>query len=451
MKTERSLCHLLRIVQKYEQGSGAKLNSAKSEAMWLGRWRANGASPFGLKWVKKLRILGVYFSNGLLDVDTDNWKPKLDKLKQVLGLWSKQDPSFLGRGMILNVLGASRFWHVAKILSPPSWICDEYKRIVWPFIWKGSKPEAVSRQRCSAPISKGGLNVVDFETKCASLHLSNFEFGTCKWHYLAHYFLGNRLVKFDDRFDFCSRLIPQSSEPSAFYRNCLSLFRTIHSKRGSLPDDLSCKRLYLLLFDCPCAPPRSAGFGGSVVSRPINRWASVWRKSRLKIIENKKNDLIWLILHRAIRVRYTLKTWRYIATDKCAVCSQVETIKHCFLFCPRVLKVWDHFSPRLSRLFDFRFSVSVSSVFFPLSDSQSSPALLLSCHLIASCIYYVWNARNLASFPNSVLSSQKIIDMIVKDVSLRIRCSSTDKIKHFWSLRNVVCSVDGANNVTFFP
>ena len=64
---------------------------------------ANGASPFGLKWVKKLRILGVYFSNGLLDVDTDNWKPKLDKLKQVLGLWSKRDLSFLGRGMILNV------------------------------------------------------------------------------------------------------------------------------------------------------------------------------------------------------------------------------------------------------------------------------------------------------------------------------------------------------------
>ena len=129
----------------------------------------------------------------------------------------------------------------------------------------------------------------------------------------------------------------------------------------------------------------------------------------------------------------------------------METIEHCFLFCPRVLKVWDHFSPRLSRLLDFRFSVSVSSVFFPVSDSQSSPALLLSCYLIASCIYYVWHARNLATFRNSVLSSQKIIDLVVKDVSLRIRCSSTDKIKHFCLLRNVVCSVDGGNNVTYFP
>ena len=48
VKNERSLRHLLETVNKYERGSGAKLNTSKSEAMWLGRWRANGASPFGL-------------------------------------------------------------------------------------------------------------------------------------------------------------------------------------------------------------------------------------------------------------------------------------------------------------------------------------------------------------------------------------------------------------------
>ena len=118
VKSERSLCHLLSVVNRYERGSGAKLNTAKSEAMWLGRWRANGASPFGLKWVHKMRILGVHFSNGLVNVDADNWKSKLDKLKQSLGLWSQRDLSFIGRSMIVNFLGASRFWHVAKVLLP---------------------------------------------------------------------------------------------------------------------------------------------------------------------------------------------------------------------------------------------------------------------------------------------------------------------------------------------
>ena len=60
LKSERSLHHLLKIVGKYESGSGAKLSTVKTEAMWLGRWRANGARPFGLKWVSKLRVLGFF-------------------------------------------------------------------------------------------------------------------------------------------------------------------------------------------------------------------------------------------------------------------------------------------------------------------------------------------------------------------------------------------------------
>jgi len=76
---------------------------------------------------------------------------------------------------------------------------------------------------------------------------------------------------------------------------CLSLFQQLFEKHGSLPDDLSCKNIYTLLFSVPRAAPGCATFWESVVGHPINRWASVWRKSRLKIIENKKNDLLWLL------------------------------------------------------------------------------------------------------------------------------------------------------------
>ena len=275
-------------MNKYARGSGAKLNTAKSQAMWLGRWRAKGASPFGLQWVNKLKILGVYFSNGLVNVDEDNWRCKLDKVKRTLGLWSQGDLSLLARGMILNVLGASRFSHVAKVLLPPQWVSLEYKRAVWPFIWK-SKSETVSRKRCVAPIARGGLNIVDFETKCSSLPLSSLSgyqerFGTCKWHFLAHY-------------DFCSRSIPLSSEPSAFSRNCLFLLTSLRGKHGPLPNDFSCKNLYNLLLELLSASPHSSGFWATSLKRPSNRWASVWRKYRLKLIENKKTDLLWLIMH----------------------------------------------------------------------------------------------------------------------------------------------------------
>ena len=301
--------------------------------------------------------------------------------------------------------------HVGKVLLPPKWVSLEYKRAVWPFIWK-SKSETVSRKRCVAPIARGGLNIVDFETKCSSLRLSSLSeyrerFGTCKWHYLARYFFGYRFSNLDRSFDFSSRSIPLSSVPSAFYRNSLSLLTSLRGKHGSLPEDFSFKNLYNLLLELPSASPRSSGFWAASLKRPINRWAAVWRKSRLKLIENKKTDLLWLIFSRAIKVRYALKTWRYkIRSEKCALCSQVETIDYCFLFCPRVRAVWNYFKPYLSRLSNSPFSVNSASVFFPFSSHASSPSFSLYCYLIATILFWIWQCRNIATFRNSVLKSR---------------------------------------------
>lgn len=71
LKSEKSLCHVLNVVGKFELGSGAKLNTSKSKAMWLRRWRGKRDTSFGLKWVTKIRILGVFFSSGLVSVDED--------------------------------------------------------------------------------------------------------------------------------------------------------------------------------------------------------------------------------------------------------------------------------------------------------------------------------------------------------------------------------------------
>ena len=52
-----------------------------------------------------MRILGVHLSNGLVNVDADNWKSKLDNIKQSLDLWSQRVPSFIERGMIVKFGG----------------------------------------------------------------------------------------------------------------------------------------------------------------------------------------------------------------------------------------------------------------------------------------------------------------------------------------------------------
>ena len=110
----------------------------------------------------------------------------------------------------------------------------------------------------------------------------------------------------------------------------------------------TCRKIHDLLLDLPGVKPRpsAAGFWVFIVGRPINRWASV---SPLKMIEDNKNDLLWLIIQHAICVRYAFKVWGFeIKWDKCAFGSRVETIEHCFYLCPRAHRVWNFFSTALS-------------------------------------------------------------------------------------------------------
>ena len=86
-------------------------------------------------------------------------------------MWKQREHSFLGRSMIINVLGASRFWHTVKVIISPQWVVDS--KIVWSFVWKG-RMENVSRHRSCAPLRYGGLNVADFRAICVALRLCNF-------------------------------------------------------------------------------------------------------------------------------------------------------------------------------------------------------------------------------------------------------------------------------------
>ena len=45
--------------------------------------------------------------------------------------------------------------------------------------------------------------------------------------------------------------------------------------------------------------------------------------------ENYKDDLLWLITLRAIKVRDSLHSWGYILLGRCAKCNLKETIYHC--------------------------------------------------------------------------------------------------------------------------
>ena len=103
----------------YERGSGPKLNLSKTEAMWLGAWKDRLDEPLGLTWVRKLKILGVFF--GTVDVERDNWEPRLSKRDKTLSRWKSRSLSFIGKVLILNIVALSKLLYVSRVLVPPKW------------------------------------------------------------------------------------------------------------------------------------------------------------------------------------------------------------------------------------------------------------------------------------------------------------------------------------------
>ena len=145
VKNLPSLIQVFNVVTIYERRLGAKLNRSKTEAMWLGAWRSRVDEPLGLTWVKKMKVLGVWF--GVVPVEQDNWASKVTKLGKAVNLWKSRSLSLVGKCMVVNVISLSKFYYLARVLLVPEWVIRRVNQIIWPFIW-GSKIETVSRKSC---------------------------------------------------------------------------------------------------------------------------------------------------------------------------------------------------------------------------------------------------------------------------------------------------------------
>ena len=315
LKNLRSLRVLLETVSLYKRGSGAKLNRSKSEAMWVGAWKARDDQPFGLTWVKKMKILEVFF--GVIDVQRDNWEPKLSKLDKMLTMWKSRFLSLVDKSLIINVLGVSKPLYLARVLVTPRWVIDRYNSLICNFLW-GSKIEPVARKTLHCPIDKGGLGIVDFEVKGRALHLASslsvLDNSSPSCFYLAKNFCGGRLARFGSKWaSLLDNSSPSASLPTLFYSGSLSTLEKI----ARLPTSFvyCSKNIYRELLKQLSSPLLRRFW--SPFLRPCLDMGEHWSLVRDSLTENFKSDLSWLITLKAVKVRESLRNWGYISSNNC--------------------------------------------------------------------------------------------------------------------------------------
>ena len=96
------------------------------------------------------------------------WQPKLNKLEKFLSLWRFRSLYLLGKSLIINVLGFSKFTYLARVLPMPSWLLTNINALVWPFLW-GSRIETVARNTFFLKPCQGGLGIVNLKVKACAL------------------------------------------------------------------------------------------------------------------------------------------------------------------------------------------------------------------------------------------------------------------------------------------
>ena len=81
IQDEISLEILGRMLEQYEQFSGAKLNRDKCQGMWIGSDIGRYDGPLGFDWTKdKIKILGIIYKNDGEEVIAQNWNPVFDSM-----------------------------------------------------------------------------------------------------------------------------------------------------------------------------------------------------------------------------------------------------------------------------------------------------------------------------------------------------------------------------------
>jgi len=154
-------------------------------------------------------------------------------------------------------------------------------------------------------------------------------------------------------------------------------------------------------------------------------WDTLWARVRQRTSENKKNDLLWAIVHRGIKVRERLYEWQVTQVRHCASCDKVETISHCFLECSRVRKVWRAFAPLIQAMIG-SFKPDVQSVFLlTFIEPKEAKFCTQASYIIKTILYWIWHARNHATFNNEIETHHDIIKYIKKDIEFRIQFSAT--------------------------
>ena len=197
LKDKTDAERILSLVYQFSLFSGLEINRHKSELMWLGSAKNNNEDLFGIKSKKKIKILGVFFSNATPAASIEeNWEKRLEKVSRLTALWTKRNLSIAGKICVVKSLLLSQFTYIMQALVIPKEVLARLNTIIFRFIWKKKFSntrafEKVKRSILCKDYGEGGLKMINVTDMQISFLLSwalKLQNNISKWTQIPRYY-----------------------------------------------------------------------------------------------------------------------------------------------------------------------------------------------------------------------------------------------------------------------
>lgn len=163
---ETSLRELISTLDLFESWSGLRINKAKTKVISPKLVREGSTCLQNMTVVSSAKILGIWLSLDNSEETTyqKNYKPILDKIRNVCESWSLRGLSLKGKVTVANALLVSLLQYPSAIIHTPQRVFREYKQIVTGFLWNNRKAK-ISYESIIQPVEGGGLKLIDLDTR----------------------------------------------------------------------------------------------------------------------------------------------------------------------------------------------------------------------------------------------------------------------------------------------
>ena len=172
-----SLNSTLDCLESFAHCSGLRTNFNKTQAIWIGVKRGCGEeykTNQNLLWNHegKFKLLGIIYDLKKDDFTEDNFKEKLQSMKNLLHDWAFRNLTIMGKVTVIKTLALPILVHCLSVLPDPKIkLFDEIQKHIFKFIWN-NKNDKIKRNIMMNNKDNGGLKVPHIHSFAKSLKLT---------------------------------------------------------------------------------------------------------------------------------------------------------------------------------------------------------------------------------------------------------------------------------------